>query len=59
MAGGASRIAFGHDGTLFMTTGGGGGEGARIRSQAGKVLRLRDDGGVPSDNPLSDVPAQA
>jgi glucose/arabinose dehydrogenase len=51
--GGASRIAFGHDGTLFMTTGGGGGEGAQdFNSHAGKVLRLRDDGGAPSDNPF-------
>ena len=53
VAGGASRIAFGHDGTLFMTTGGGGGNGAQDpNSHAGKVLRLRDDGGVPSDNPF-------
>src|SRR5262245_19622346 len=28
-AGGASRIAFGRDGSLYMTTGGGGGEGAQ------------------------------
>jgi glucose/arabinose dehydrogenase len=51
--GGASRIAFGRDGTLFMTTGGGGGTGAQDpNSHAGKVLRLRDDGSVPSDNPF-------
>jgi glucose/arabinose dehydrogenase len=51
--GGASRIAFAHDGTLFMTTGGGGGTGAQDpNSHAGKVLRLRDDGGVPMDNPF-------
>jgi glucose/arabinose dehydrogenase len=51
--GGGSRIAFGHDGTLFMTTGGGGGNGAQDpNSHAGKVLRLKDDGGVPSDNPF-------
>lgn len=48
--GGPSRIAFAHDGTLFMTTSGG-------RSQdpdhyGGKVLRLNDDGSVPSDNPF-------
>jgi glucose/arabinose dehydrogenase len=50
---GASRIAFGRDGILFMTTGGGGGEGAQdANSHAGKVLRLRDDGSVPSDNPF-------
>jgi glucose/arabinose dehydrogenase len=52
-AGGASRIAFGRDGTLFMTTGGVGGNAAQDpNSHAGKVLRLRDDGSVPSDNPF-------
>jgi glucose/arabinose dehydrogenase len=51
--GGASRIAFAHDGSLFMTTGGGGGNGAQDpNSHAGKVLRLTDDGGVPGDNPF-------
>ena len=51
--GGASRIAFGLDGSLFMTTGGGGGNGAQDpNSYAGKVLRLRDDGTAPSDNPF-------
>jgi glucose/arabinose dehydrogenase len=51
--GGASRLAFGQDGTLFMTAGGGGGNGAQDpNSHAGKVLRLKDDGGVPSDNPF-------
>jgi aldose sugar dehydrogenase len=52
-SGGASRIAFGQDGTLYMTAGGGGGNGAQDpNSHAGKVLRLRDDGSVPSDNPF-------
>src|SRR5512134_3230 len=51
--GGASRLAFGRDGSLFMTTGGGGGNGAQDpNSHAGKVLRLRDDGSVPDDNPF-------
>jgi len=51
--GGASRIAFGRDGTIFMTTGGGGDKGAQDpNSHAGKVLRLRDDGSVPTDNPF-------
>src|SRR5262245_8249585 len=51
--GGASRMAFGRDGTIFMTTGGGGGTGAQDpNSHAGKVLRLRDDGTVPNDNPF-------
>src|SRR5436309_12437 len=47
---GASRIAFAPDGTLFMTVGGNGSQDAN--SHAGKVLRLRDDGTVPSDNPF-------
>ena len=51
--GGASRIAFGRDGTIFMTTGGGGDKGAQDpNSHAGKVLRLRDDGSAPTDNPF-------
>ncbi len=53
-AGGASRIAFGHDGTLFMTTGGNGAQDPN--SHAGKVLRLRDDGSVPPDNPFVGKP---
>jgi len=53
-AGGAARIAFGRDGTLYMTTGGGGGEGAQdLNNHGGKVLRLKDDGTVPPDNPFA------
>ena len=53
-AAGASRIAFARDGTIFMTTGGGGGNGAQDpNSHAGKVLRLRDDGTAPGDNPFA------
>ncbi|HYR87797.1 MAG TPA: PQQ-dependent sugar dehydrogenase [Terriglobia bacterium] len=48
---GASRIAFGHDGTLFMTVGGNGSQDPN--SDGGKVLRLRDDGSIPSDNPFA------
>jgi glucose/arabinose dehydrogenase len=53
--GSASRIAFARDGTLYMTT------GASVAhmmdaqdpgNHKGKVLRLRDDGSVPSDNPF-------
>ena len=51
--GGASRIAFGRDGTIFMTTGGGGEKGAQdTNTHGGKVLRLRDDGSAPADNPF-------
>jgi glucose/arabinose dehydrogenase len=48
--GSATRIAFGRDGTLFITTAGNGAQDPN--SQAGKVLRLRDDGSVPDDNPF-------
>ena len=53
---GASRIAFLPDGTLLMTVGGAFLE-FRSRGQdpsdhAGKLLRLRDDGSVPDDNPF-------
>jgi glucose/arabinose dehydrogenase len=49
-----SRLAFGRDGALFMTVGE---RNDRDRAQdtnqhAGKVLRLRDDGSVPPDNPF-------
>lgn len=49
-----SRITWGRDGTLFMTVGE---RNDRNRAQdtthhAGKVLRLREDGTVPPDNPF-------
>ena len=53
--GAGSRIAFGRDGMLYMTT------GASVANMKdaqdpshhkGKVLRLRDDGTVPPDNPF-------
>jgi glucose/arabinose dehydrogenase len=49
-----SRLTWGRDGTLFMTVGE---RNDRTRAQdtshhAGKVLRLRDDGTVPPDNPF-------
>ncbi len=47
---GASRIAFGRDGTIFMTNGGN--DPQAPNSDGGKVLRLRDDGSAPSDNPF-------
>jgi glucose/arabinose dehydrogenase len=49
-----SRIAFGPDGMLYVTTH----HGSRSdvpqnpQSLAGKVLRLQDDGSVPRDNPF-------
>jgi glucose/arabinose dehydrogenase len=47
---GTSRIAFGRDGTLYMTTTGNNPQDPN--TLGGKVLRLRDDGSVPSDNPF-------
>jgi glucose/arabinose dehydrogenase len=54
---GPSRIAFGRDGKLYMTTPGGGGSGPQDpNSYAGKVLRLNDDGTAPADNPFAGRP---
>ncbi|HUK01368.1 MAG TPA: PQQ-dependent sugar dehydrogenase [Steroidobacteraceae bacterium] len=48
-----SRIAFGADGLVYMTTGGPFGEVAQqLDNVYGKVLRLREDGKVPGDNPF-------
>jgi glucose/arabinose dehydrogenase len=45
-----SRIAFGRDGMLYMTTTGR--DPQDPNTLGGKVLRLRDDGSVPPDNPF-------
>ena len=60
--GNASRIVFGQDGMIYMTVGYGrhpppptpirSRRRRRIRHLAGKVLRLKDDGTVPPDNPF-------
>jgi glucose/arabinose dehydrogenase len=53
-----SRLLFAPDGTLFMPVGGApnaGDTGARAQdpgTHSGKILRLRDDGSPPSDNPF-------
>lgn len=50
---GGSRIAFGRDGMIYMTTGAATGNAAQDpNSDYGKVLRLREDGSVPGDNPF-------
>ena len=59
--GSASRIVFGRDGFLYMTTGSGGGanfaQGQEKNIHKGKILRLRDDGTVPADNPFTKDPS--
>lgn len=54
-----SRLLFGPDGTLYMSIGGPGEgpEASIMRAQrghdyAGKIIRMRDDGSVPKDNPF-------
>lgn len=51
------RIAFGPDGFLYITTGDASQSrlAQDIRSLAGKILRIRDDGSVPSDNPFGNA----
>jgi glucose/arabinose dehydrogenase len=51
-ASGASRIAFGLDGTLYVTTTSDDMRAQDPNEYAGKILRLRDDGSVPPDNPF-------
>jgi glucose/arabinose dehydrogenase len=50
--GGPARMVFGRDGKLYVTTGGVNTGAQDPSSQAGKVLRLNDDGSVPADNPF-------
>jgi glucose/arabinose dehydrogenase len=48
-----ARIAFGRDGMLYMSTGGNlPGVSQEPDSLRGKILRIRDDGSVPPDNPF-------
>jgi glucose/arabinose dehydrogenase len=48
------RLAFGRDGMVYFSTGGNIGTVAQDpASLRGKVLRLRDDGTVPPDNPFA------
>ncbi len=49
-AGGPTPFVFGHDGHLYVATSGG--DAQDPSNHGGKVLRLRDDGSVPDDNPF-------
>ena len=50
---GGARMAFGGDGMLYVSAGGGGDQHPQDpNSHGGKVLRLTADGGVPADNPF-------
>ncbi len=51
------RITFGPDGYIYITTGDAGDAelAQNTDSLAGKILRLKDDGSIPSDNPLNNA----
>ena len=51
-------IKFGPDSKLYVATGDATNEAAAqdLQSLSGKILRLNDDGTIPSDNPFSDSP---
>ncbi len=51
---GGSRLAFSNDGLIYITVGGAGRIAAAQDTNTiyGKVLRLKDDGAVPNDNPF-------
>jgi glucose/arabinose dehydrogenase len=56
-AAGTTRIAFGKDGMLYVTTTGSTSKDPNFPQnpgdQGGKVLRIRDDGSIPPDNPFA------
>jgi glucose/arabinose dehydrogenase len=49
----STRLAFGLDGSLYVTTTADDIRAQDPREYGGKILRLQDDGSVPADNPFS------
>lgn len=48
-----SRMVFGRDGMIYVSNGASNSDSSQDpKSHRGKILRLRDDGGIPSDNPF-------
>ena len=51
------NIVFGNDGKMWVTTGDGGSRDPAVSQDLGhlhgKILRLNDDGTIPSDNPYA------
>lgn len=55
--GSGSRIAFGDDGIVYLTSGAPFTDQAQHADNAyGKVLRIHDDGRIPDDNPFANTP---
>ena len=48
-----SRMVFGRDGMIYLSNGASNSDSSQDpKSHRGKIMRLRDDGGIPSDNPF-------
>jgi glucose/arabinose dehydrogenase len=50
---GPTRLVFGRDNTLYLSVSGD--DPQSLSTQGGKVLRIRDDGSIPMDNPFVKV----
>ncbi|MEO5924296.1 MAG: PQQ-dependent sugar dehydrogenase [Bryobacteraceae bacterium] len=52
--GGPTRMVFGRDNLLYVSVSGA--DPQSLSTQGGKVLRIKDDGSIPSDNPFVKIP---